>query len=413
MEIQVTQAMPETGAYPALRAFKHRNFQLFFTGQTISMLGTWSQMLAISWLVWRLTHSPLWLGLIGFATQLPMLIFGLPGGAIADRFDRRKTLNFMQMLCMLQALILALLTLTDIVKLWEIVVLSISLGIVYAFEFPIRQSFVMDMVGKRDLLNAVALVSASFHATRIIGPVAAGAIVAWKGEGECFLFNAGTFLFLIAALFLIDKKTLIHPDRKQQPLWTAIKEGLADLWGRREAKLALVILTVSAGIGMQFTTLMPIFADRVFGGGARLLGWLMGAGGIGSLTGALWLARRHTADGLLHLTTKTAVVFSAALIIFSILKNFWIALPVLTILGFFLTITLSGINTLLQHISPDHLRGRAMSIMNMMFVGIWPFGSLAAGFSAREIGAPPTLLACGIICCITAFVVWLMTIRSS
>lgn len=406
MEIQEPPSISVETGHPTLRAFRHRNFRIFFVGQSISLIGTWSQVLALSWIVWRMTGSPLWLGIVNFATQMPMILLGLPGGAAADRFDRLSALNLMQVLCMLQAIILAALTMTGAVELWHVLALAVALGVVYSFEFPLRQSFVMDMVGKRDLLNATALVSAMFHATRILGPTAAGAIVAWKGEGICFTFNAATFLFLIGALAIIDRRELIRPHHKPEPLWGAIKEGLSHMWERPDAKLALLIVAVVSGLGMQFTTLMPIFADEVFKGGAMHLGWLMGTGGLGSLAGALWLARRPTSEKLLSLTAGTATVFSVALIGFSITKSFYAALAALIVIGFFLTITFSGISALLQQAAPDHLRGRVMSIFTTAFIGFTPFGSLLAGWMAMRIGAPSTLTICGAACLVTGAAIW-------
>lgn len=393
------------------RAFHHRNFALFFFGQTVSMIGTWSQMLAISWLVWRMTHSAIWLGIIGFATQAPMLVLGLPGGAVADRFDRLKSLNLMQVLCMLQAFLLGALTLTGEIKLWQVLCLAVFLGMVYSFEFPIRQSFVMDMVGKHDLLNAVSLNSAMFHATRILGPVAAGGIVAWAGEGICFIFNGATFIVLIIALFLVNRDALLHTHHVSSSLKDSILEGLRHMWGHRESKLALIIVAIISGIGMQFTTLMPIFADEIYKGGAVYLGYLMGAGGTGALTGALWLAKRGSSEKLLHLALKASVIFSLALIAFSFTTHLWLALPSISIVGFFLTIILSGINTLLQHATPDHLRGRMMSLFTITFVGLSPFGGLVAGFTAQEIGSPLTLAICGAVCLISSFLIWIRSRR--
>lgn len=382
------------------RAFRHRNFLLFFTGQSISMVGTWSQILAISWLVWGLTGSAFWLGMANFANQLPMLLFGLIGGVAADRFDRLKALNLMQILCMLQAIVLGIITYKGVVELWHIILLSTLLGVVYAFEFPIRLTFVADMVGKEDLLNAVSLNAAMFHSARILGPVAAGMIVTWKGESTCFMFNAATFLFLITALFFIKRSTLEiqSSSNKDTKLIPAIMEGLRHMWGNRESRLALILVAFISGIGMQFTTLMPIFADQVYKGSAIHLGGIMGIGGIGSLSGALWLARRKSHNNLLNIGLVASIVFSIAISIFSLIDNFYFAMPAITIAGFFLTIFFSSINTLLQRATPDNLRGRIMSLFTITFVGFMPFGSLFAGIMASEIGAQLTLFACGVIC---------------
>ncbi|MFA4874644.1 MAG: MFS transporter [bacterium] len=397
-ELREAASLPIEATRGIWRAFRHRNFNLFFFGQLISMIGTWSQTLALSWLVWQLTHSAIWLGVIGFTIQFPILVFGLPGGAMADRFDRLRSLTLMQTLCMLQALALAALTIMGRIELWQVVALSFALGSVYSFEFPIRQAFVMDIVGKRDLLNAVSMTAAMFHFTRILGPTVAGAIVAWKGEGICFLFNAATFLALITALAFVDRSKMQPVKRASEPLGRAIMEGLRHMSSVPAAKLSLVLVAVLAGIGMQFTTLMPIFADKVYGGGAVQLGWLMGASGIGALSGAFWLARRASSERLLLLAAVSGVIFSLSLIAFGIVPTILAALPILVIMGLCLTLAFSSVGTLLQHRTPDHLRGRMMSLFTITFMGVGPFGSILAGVLAKAIGAQITLAACGAFC---------------
>jgi MFS family permease len=400
MDVELQEAQAEAVAVPndMWRAFRHRNFSLFFWGQLVSMIGTWSQMLAYSWLVWKMTHSPVWLGVIGFTSQVPTLLLGLPGGALADRFDRLRSLSLMQTLCMLQAVLLGILTLSGVIELWHLVALSAVLGSVYAFEFPIRQAFVMDVVGKRDLLNATSLVAAMFHLTRMLGPTVAGAIVAWKGEGICFLFNAATFLALIGALAMVRRREMLPVARAEEPMGRSILAGLAHLRSVPEAKHGLFLIAILAGIGMQYTTLMPIFADQIFGGGAVQLGWMMGASGAGALAGGIWLARRSSSERLLSLAGATAVVFSAALTAFGLVPVFEISLGILVVMGFGLTVAFSSVGTFLQHRTPDHLRGRMMSLYTMTFLGLSPFGNLVAGGMARAIGAPLTVAITGAVC---------------
>lgn len=383
-----------------LRALSNRNFRIYFFGQLISLTGTWSQMLAISWLVWRLTESALWLGLASFAMQLPILIFGLPGGAFADRYDRLSSFRILETICMLQAIVLAWLTLTGRIELWHVMALSGGIGIVYAFEFPVRQALVMDLAGKHDLLNAISLAAAGFHTSRMLGPMIAGFIVATMGEGACFLINAATFLFLIAALFMIDRKKMLKVPSQTKPILHSIMEGLRHLWKAPHLKFALLITGLMAGIGLQYTTLMPIFADEVFLGGARQLGWLMGASGLGSLVGSLWLARRPTSEGLLPLAATSAVVFSIALIAFSQTTHVYLAYAIMASLGFCLALVFSSMGTFLQHEAPNELRGRVMSLYTTTFMGFSPFGSLIAGAMARAIGAPLTLAIGGLFCLI-------------
>lgn len=407
MEIQGVATVPIEPRRSTLEAFRHTNFRLFFIGQTISLIGTWSQSLAISWLVWRITHSAAWLGIIGFTIQFPMLIFGLPGGVAADKFDRLKILTAMQVLCMVQAIVLSVLTLTGLVNLWHILVLSALLGTIYAFEFPVRQSFVMDMVGKKDLLNAISLNAAMIHATRIAGPVVAGIIVAWKDEGICFLFNAATFIFLIAALLAMDRRRLAPAQRETRNMVESILEGLRFVRRERHVKIALFLASAICALGMTFISLMPIFADQVFGGGAIELGWLIGASGLGAVGGALWLARRPSGERLLQLSLKTSILFSLALIAFGLIHVIWIAIPILAVVGFFLEVSFAGLHTHLQQAAPDPLRGRVMSLFTTAFMGVAPFGSLIGGLLAREIGAPMTVVVSGVASAVVGVILWL------
>lgn len=402
--------MPEpaiTGG--AFRTLRNRNFSLFFWGQLISMIGTWSQMLAVSWLIWRLTESAMWLGIANFAVHIPCVFLGLPAGFVADRYDRLTVLTVMQALCMLQAVALAWLTLTGTVQLWHVIAFGFFLGSVYAFEIPIRQAFVMDLVGKRDLLNAVALVAAMFHLTRMLGPTVAGAIVAWKGEGVCFLFNAATFLALIGALLLVRRGEMMSISRTHERMFRSIKEGLIEARRKPRVLTSLMLVAVLAGIGMQYTTLLPIFADRIFGGGAAELGWMMGVSGAGSLISAILLARRRSSEGMLSLASKSSLVFSSVLIALGLTHNFYVALAIFAIMGFTLTLSFSCINTLLQHATSDHMRGRMMSLYSITFMGIFPFGSLAAGAMAKAFGAQLTVMVAGMICLIAGGAIWSRT----
>jgi len=408
------ESMPET-AIPggAFRTFRHRNFSLFFWGQLVSMIGTWSQMLAVSWLIWRLTESAMWLGIANFAVHVPSVFLGLPAGHIADRHDRLRMLTILQSLCMLQAVLLAWLTITGAVMLWHVIALGAFLGSVYAFEIPIRQAFVMDVVGKRDLLNAVSIVAAMFHLTRMLGPSVAGAIVAWKGEGICFAFNAATFLALIGALLFVRRSEMITPPRTTEPMIRSIKAGLKEARRIPDAIPSLVLVALLAGIGMQYVTLLPMFAAKVLGGGAVELGWLMGASGAGSLAGALWLARRRSSEGLLALSADMSIVFSLTLISLGFISNLHVALPAMFVMGACLTIAFSCVGTLLQHGTSDHMRGRMMSLYAMTFMGLFPFGSLAAGSLANAFGASITVVAAGLTTLLTGGIIWMRAKRPS
>lgn len=407
MELQEIPAPAVKAIHPTFLAFRHRNFRLFFVGQSISLIGTWSQILAVSWLVWRLTHSAAWLGVVNFTMQLPMLLLGLPGGWAADRFDRLRALTLMQTLCILQAILLGALTITGRITLWQVVALSAMLGTIYAFEFPLRLSFVTDMVGRPDLLNAVSLNAAMFHGTRTVGPAIAGFIVAWKGEGICFFFNAATFLFLIVGLLLVRRRELVPVAASPAPFGPSIAEALRFAWKRKTMRRALLLIGIVTTFGMAYIVLLPVFADQVYGGGSVELGWLMGASGVGALAGALWLAGRRSRERLLPLAAGASVLFSAAIIAFGHLPALLSAMPLLAVAAFFLTIHISSINTLLQEDVPDQMRGRMMSIFATVAAGIAPFGFLLAGFVAREIGAPLTMTLFGSVCLVAGSIVWL------
>jgi len=386
MEIREGPAIVESTKFAALAAFRHKNFSIFYAGQTISLFGTWSESLAMSWLVWQLTKSSVWLGIIGFAIQFPMLIFGLFGGVFADKYDRKKSLTVFQILCMLQALAAAALTLTGKIEVWHILLLSIMLGVIYAFEFPVRQSFVMDIVGKRDLLNAVSLNSVMIHGTRMVGPSIAGFIVAWKGEGICFLFNALTFIPLIVALLIIDRSKMIVYKPDNNRFYESIREGVIHLLGSKEMILAMIIMGIVSIFTMPYTYLMPIFADEIFGGGSITMGYLLSASGIGSLIGAAILAGRRSPERMLSIACFSVVGASVSLIIFSHVSNIFFAVPMIALVGAFITVAVSCSITIMQQLSPDELRGRMASFFTVVFMGLAPVGSILGGFATELFG---------------------------
>jgi MFS family permease len=398
MEIPAAPAVPTRTWRYAFRTLGVKNFRLFFIGQSLSLLGTWSQAIALAWLVWRLTQSAWWLGFVGFTSQIPVLFLGLVGGFVADRYPRLPLLITAQILCMLQAIILSILAYLGVVELWHIIALSIMLGVVYAFEFPLRQAFVMDMVGREHLLNAVALNSAMIHSTRIVGPVIAGFIIGVWGEATCFAVNAVSFIFLIVALFILDRAQLIKQDQNGATLMQAIREGLSYVWARPKVRAALVTVMLISGIGMIYISLMPLFVGKIYGGTALSLGWLMSASGVGAMIGALYLARRHGADGLFDLINRSAIAFSILVIVFAWLKSVYIAVVVLAVIAFFLTILFSSASTFLQHEVPNQLRGRMMSMFTVTFFGLSPIGSIAGGAVAEAVGAPITVAASGAVC---------------
>jgi MFS family permease len=370
-----------------LRALRHRNFRLFFGGQIISLTGTWMQNIAQDWLVYRLTGSSLLLGVVAFMNLIPVLILAPVAGIVADRFNRHRTVILTQTLSMLLGLVLAILTLTGLIRVWEIMVLTTLLGTVIAFDIPARQAFLMDMVGREDLFNAIALNSSMFNAARIIGPALAGALVAWIGEGWCFFANGVSYLAVIAGLMMM------HLEHQVQHLPTGsaldhMIEGFR--FARRTAPVRSLLLLVGmvSLVAMPFTVLMPIFADRILHGGARGLGLLMGATGLGALLGSLALASRQSVRGLGSWVWAAGVTFGCSLVLFSMSRHFWLSFALLVPAGFGMMVQMGATNMLLQLMSPDRLRGRVMALYSMMFIGMAPIGALMGGAIAAKIGAP-------------------------
>lgn len=379
-----------------LRALRHRNYRLFIGGQLVSLVGTWLQSVAQSWLVYRLTGSPLLLGLTGFCGQIPTFILGPLGGAAADRWNRRDSLMGTQTSAMVLALALGVLTLTEHVTVRHIFVLAAMLGIVNAFDMPIRQSFVMEMVGRDDLPNAIALNSSIVNAARVLGPASAGILVAEVGEGWCFILNGLSFLAVIWALSRMTVRRDARPARRSA--LSDIVEGFRFAAKTGPIRALLGLLAIASLVAMPYTVLMPIFADRILHGGPRGLGLLMGATGMGALAAAVILAYRASARGLSRWVAFSAVGFGSALVLFSLARTFWVSAALLVIVGFCMIIQMASSNTLLQTLSPDRLRGRVMSLFAMMFLGMAPFGALLSGGLAHRIGAPITIAIGGTVC---------------
>src|SRR6266404_4592232 len=379
-----------------MRALKHRNFQLFFSGQLVSLVGTWMQTVAQSWLVYRITKSSLLLGSVGFASQIPVFLMAPIGGMVADRVNRHRIVIATQAAAMILALILATLTLANIVTVPEIFVLAALLGVVNAFDIPGRQSFLVDMVGKEDLMNAIALNSSMFNGARVIGPAIAGILVAKIGEGWCFFANAVSYIAVIIGLVLMRV-----PPRTHRPTGSPIAhiiEGFRFVKNTAPIKALLLLLGLISLVAMPYTVLMPIFADRILHGGARGLGILMGATGVGALLGALTLATRTGVHGLGRWVTFSCAGFAITLMVFALSKNFWLSAALLVPVGFCIMLEMSSSNTLIQAMVPDHLRGRVMSVYSMMFMGMAPFGALFGGALADRIGAPMTVCMGAVAC---------------
>ena len=381
-----------------LRAFRSRNYRLYFGGQGVSLIGTWMQAIAMSWLVYRLTGSALLLGVVGFASQIPVLILAPFAGVLADRWNRHRMIVVTQTLAMIQAFILALLVLTGRVEVWHILTLSLFLGIVTAFDAPVRHAFVVQMVEKReDLSNAIALNSAMFNGARLVGPSVAGILLAIVGEGVCFLLNGISFLAVIAALLAMS----IPPPKLESRTGSMVRgvaEGFSYAYGFVPIRAILLLVSCVSLVAMPYTVLMPVFASEVLHGGPESLGFLMGASGCGALIGAVFLASRKSVFGLWEVIGLAATLFGIGLIAFSLSRVFWLSLLLLMLAGFGMMVQMASSNTLLQTIVEDDKRGRVMSLYTMAFMGIAPFGSLLAGGLAHSLGAPLTLLIGGVAC---------------
>ena len=377
-----------------MRALKHRNFQLFFSGQLISVTGTWMQTVAQSWLVYQLTGSSLLLGSVGFASQIPVFLMAPVGGMVADRVNRHRVVIATQVASMVLALVLAALTLTHTVKVWHIFVLAALLGVVNAFDIPARQSFLVDMVGRDDLMNAIALNSSMFNGARVVGPAIAGILVAKIGEGWCFFVNGVSYIAVIIGLMLmkVDCPTRSTSD---SPL-DDIVEGFRWVSHTGPIRALLLLLGVVSLVGMPYTVLMPLFADRILHGGARGLGILMGFTGIGALLGALTLAVRTGVKGLGRLVSICCAGFGISLIAFAFSRHFWLSAALLIPVGFFIMLQMACSNTLIQAMVPDALRGRVMALYSMMFMGMAPFGALLGGAMADRLSAPITVATGGL-----------------
>lgn len=383
------------------RALRHRNFQLFFGGQLVSLVGTWMQNVAQAWLIYRLTHSALLLGLVGFAGQAPVFFLATVGGAVADRRARRDVLVATQTMMMLLAFVLAALTLLGVVRAWHVFVLAAALGTVNAFDIPTRQAFVVEMVGKEDLGNAIALNSSMFNGARVLGPAVAGLLVAAVGEGWCFFGNAVSFLAVIAGLLAMRVPPRELPPPPENPLAHAA-EGLRYVARTPAARAIILLLGVVAATGMPYAVLMPIFAADVLHGGAKALGTLMGATGAGALAGALLLASRSGTRGLGRWVHVAATVFGVALVAFAASRAMWLSLALLVPTGAGLLVQNASSNTLIQTMVPDHLRGRVMAVYAMVFMGMSPLGAVLAGAFAQRVGAPWTVAGGGVICIVAA-----------
>ena len=385
--------------FTAIRALRHKNFRLYFGGQGISVIGTWVQRIALTWLVYRLTNSAFLLGVVGFSGQIPLLIVTPFAGVLADRLNKHKILLYTQGLSMLQAFILAALVLTNTIQVWEIILLSIILGIFDALDMPTRQSFMVEMIGNNhnDLGNAIAMNSSMVNGARLIGPAVAGILISTFGEGWCFLLNAISY---IAVLYSLLSMKLKHKpvSLKKKETFRELKEGYKYAFGFKPIKSILLLLAVVSFMGTPIRILAPVFVKNILHGGADMFGFLMGASGLGAFTGAIFLMNRKSVLGLGRLIAYYTTAFGIGLIAFALSHNIWLSMIFMFVTGIGMMIQLAGSNTMLQTIVDDDKRGRVMSFYAMSFRGVAPFGSLLAGAAAGIIGAPLTLIIGGGFC---------------
>lgn len=383
-----------------LRAFQSRNYRLFFSGQGVSLIGTWMTRLAMSWLVYRLTGSAVLLGVTGFASQIPAFVLGPIVGVWLDRWNRHRVIVILQTASMLQSFALAALALSGIITVWEIVLLALLQGLVNAFEIPARQSFVVQMVDKReDLANAIAINASMVNAARLVGPAIAGALVASVGEGYCFLIDGISYIGVIVGLLMMDitRKQPVNPRRHPMQ---ELSEGWRYVTGSVPIRSLLLNLGLVSLFAMPYSVLLPIFAKDVLHGNANTLGFLSAASGVGALVGTVTLAMRGSVVGLLGVISVATAICGVSLIAFGMSTSLWLSLLLMAVLGYGMMQQMAPANTVLQTVVEDEKRGRVMSFYSMAFQGMAPFGSLMAGNLAAHIGAPKTVVVSGVGCLI-------------
>ena len=390
LPLPVPRGVPHT-----FRALRHRNFRLFISGQIISLVGTWMQNVAQSWLVYRLTHSELLLGTAWFCSQIAVFALGPLGGLAADRFSRQKLVIVTQTLSMLQAFALAALTLSGRVQVWHVLALACVLGTINAFDMPGRQALVIHMTSKEDLINAISLNSAVFNMARVVGPAVAGLLLAAVGEGVCFLLNGVSFLAVIVCLWAMRLPTF---ERKAMDSpWNHLVDGFRYAWNHGAVRRVLAVMAAATLSGMPVLVLIPFFADAIFRHGSRGLGFLMGAMGIGAVAGTLVLARRTEVSELPRVMVYSGLSVGTAYLAFAVSRSFYFSLAVMPVIGYFVMRQMASANTTIQTLIPDEYRGRIMALYAMTVVGLGPFGSLAAGALAGRMGARTTVAMGGVL----------------
>ncbi|HEX5109597.1 MAG TPA: MFS transporter [Vicinamibacterales bacterium] len=384
------------------RALRHRNYRLFFSGQSVSLVGTWITRVATSWLVYRLTGSELLLGIVGFCGQIPTLLLTPLAGVFVDRSDKRRILLMTQVLSLIQSALLAVLTLSDLITVTHVLVLQLFQGAINAFDTPARQALVVDMVGDRqDVPNAIALNSSMVNGSRIVGPAIGGLIIAAVGEGWCFALDALSYVAVIGSILLMRLAPHVgnqHPVDMRHELGSAWRYVVGSL----PIRSALLLLAIVSIAGVPYSVLMPAIAAQELGGGPNTLGLLMGATGVGALAGGLYLASRSTVVGLGKVMAIGGLTFGVALVLFSFARAVWVAAPLLAIAGAGFIVEMASTNTVIQTIVDERFRGRVMAFYTMAFFGTVPIGSLLSGLAAERVGAPMTIRLGGVICIVSA-----------
>jgi len=397
--LKARAATKESGGIShAWRALRHRNFQLFFFGQTISVIGNWMTRLATTWLVYHLTHSALLLGVVSFSGQIVSFLLGPFAGVWVERLERRKLLVWTQALAAVQSLGLAVLTLMHVITLWEVIALTAMQGVINAFDMPGRQSFLGMMVeDKNDLSNAIAINSSMANGARLVGPAIAGLVIAGWGEGGCFLVDGLSYLAVIASLLMMKIKPMAM-GRPKTNMLDQMREGWEYVSGFRPVRTILLLFALVSLMGYSWAVVLPIFAVQILHGGAQTLGWLMSAAGVGALVSALSLALRRSVVGLTRMVQIAVAILGVALMLLGLSHVFWVSMGLMGFVGFGMLQGAAASNTIIQSLVPEDKRGRAMSYYTMAFFGAAPFGSLMAGALAERIGAPHTVMITGACC---------------
>jgi len=384
------------------RALSYRNYRYYYLGQSISLIGLWVQNIAMGWLAYRLTGSALLLGTIAFALQIPSLFITPFAGVLADRWSRRKIIIATQALSMVIAFVLAVLTLKEVITVSMIIGLALVNGVVLAFDTPFRQSFVPDIITRReDLANAIALNSSLYNLARFVGPPIGGVLIVWVGEGWCFFINGVSFLAVIFALMAMRiQKTQIRS--RAGSILSQLREGVSYAWNFRTIRYLITLVALSSLFGLPFQAQMPLFAAEVLDGDSQMLGILTGALGAGALTGAFFLASRKNTKSIPGITFKAALMFSLGLAVFALSTTTILSMIALVITGFGMIVHFNSTNTLIQSIADEDKRGRVVSLYSLTFMGITPLGSLLVGALAEYIGVPFTVFAFSLVCLASA-----------